>query len=150
MEYVKPWLPIDEQVDKLTSRGVIVPDRAAAVGLLRTLGYYRLTGYLYPFRTSERYVDEAGRGRTRVLSVYREGTSTEDAARLLDFDRELRLLVLDGVERIGIALRTQIGRTVGRIGAFAHEDPAPSSRHSPNPVPTLLLASLRPAGWMSG
>lgn len=122
-DYSKPWLSIDEPIDRLCARGVVVPDRAAAVGLLRTVGYYRLTGYLYPFCASKPIVDD-GRERIRVLSVYREGTSVEDAARLIAFDRKLRLLVLDAVERIEVALRTQIGHTVGRLGAFAHEDAA--------------------------
>lgn len=123
IDYAKPWLSIDDQVDKLAARGLAVPDRAAAMDLLRTVGYYRLTGYLYPFRASQPYIDDSGRERVRVLSAYREGTSIKDAAQLIDFDRELRLLVLDAVERIEIALRTQLGYTIGRVGAFAHEDP---------------------------
>lgn len=123
-DYVKPWLPIDDQIDKLSACGVVVTDRAGTVELLRTVGYYRLTGYLYPFRTSERYIGEDQHERTRILNTYREGTSIEDASLLIGFDRGLRLLVLDGVERIEIALRTQVGHTIGRIGAFAHEDSA--------------------------
>lgn len=121
MDYAKPWLPIDDQIDKLIAHGVTIADRAGAAKLLRTIGYYRLTGYLYPFCSSERYIGEDAREHTRILSTYREGTSIEDAALLLDFDRQLRLLVLDGVERIEIALRTQIGHTIGRIGPFAHQ-----------------------------
>ncbi|QTX03398.1 Abi family protein [Agromyces archimandritae] len=121
-DYAKPWLSIDEQIDRLSARGVIVTDRARTAELLRTVGYYRLTGYLYPSRSSETFLDEGGRERIRVLNTYREGTTVEAADRLIDFDRELRLLVLDGVERIEIALRTQIGYTVGRLGAFAHQD----------------------------
>lgn len=122
MEYTKPWLSIDEQVDTLTARGVTIADRGSAEELLRTVGYYRLTGYLYPFRQSESVTDSAGRIRTRVLSAYRTGTSIEQAAALIGFDRELRLLVLDGVERIEVAFRTQLGHTIGRVGSFAHED----------------------------
>lgn len=122
VDYAKPWLSIDEQIDKLTTRGLRISDRAEAAKLLGNVGYYRLTGYLYPFRTSEPYLDEAGRTRTRVLSRYREETLAEDAARFIGFDRELRLLVLEGVELIEIALRTRIGHTLGRLGAFAHED----------------------------
>lgn len=121
VDYAKPWLTFDDQIDKLIARGVIIADRVVAAKLLRTVGYYRLTGYLYPFRTSERYIDEDDRERTRVMNRYVEGTSIEDAARLLAFDHELRLLVLDGVERIEITLRTQIGHTVGRVGPFAHQ-----------------------------
>lgn len=123
VEYAKPWLSIGEQIDKLVARGVDVPDRDAFAELLRTIGYYRITGYLYPFRESEASRDEAGRARIRVLGHYRTGTSANDVARLIDFDRELRLLVLEGVERIEVALRTQLGRTLGRVSAFAHEEP---------------------------
>lgn len=124
MEYTKPWLSIDSQIDQLTSRGVLVSDRERLAHLLRTIGYYRLTGYLYPFKKSENYVDDNGRTRTRVLDVYCSGTTTESAAQLIAFDRDLRELVLDGVERIEVALRTQIGYALGRVSAFAHENPA--------------------------
>lgn len=122
MEYAKPWLSIDEQIDKLAARGLGIGERDRVAYLLRTVGYYRLTGYLYPFRESERVPAGAGRARVRVLGSYRPGTRIEDAARLIDFDRELRLLVLEAVERIEIALRTQVGHTIGRLGPFAHED----------------------------
>jgi len=122
MEYAKPWLSIDDQIDGLASRGLRVGDRGAASTLLREVGYYRLTGYLYPFRESESYMDDQGRERVRVLSSYRAGSRVEDAARLLDFDRQLRLLVLEGVERIEVALRMQLSYSLGRLSAFAHED----------------------------
>ena len=121
MEYAKPWLPIDAQIDRLTSRGVEIGDHEEAAHLLRTVGYYRLKGYLYPFRESERFVCDHGDTCVRVLSGYRTGTTLEDAARLIDFDRQLRILVLDAVERIEIGLRTQLGHTIGKLGPFAHE-----------------------------
>ena len=68
MEYSKPWLSVDEQIDHLVERGLFVSDRDGAAHLLRTVGYYRLTGYLYPFRLSERFTDDDGRERVRVLS----------------------------------------------------------------------------------
>jgi len=123
VDYTKPWLSISEQLDRLASRGADIGDRGRAAHLLRTIGYYRLTGYLYSFRESELVVDDGGRTRVRVLSAYRPGTTIEDAAKYIDFDRKLRLLVVEGVERIEIALRTQLGHTIGRVSAFAHEHP---------------------------
>jgi len=101
-EYLKPWLPLEQQVEQLASRGVNVGDRDSAAALLKAVGYYRLTGYLYPFRESEQYVDGDGRSRTRVLSVYRQGTRLDHAESVIDFDRRLRMLVMDGVERIEV------------------------------------------------
>ncbi|CAQ02035.1 Abi family protein [Clavibacter sepedonicus] len=122
MEYAKPWLSIEDQIEGLSRRGLEVGDRREAGAILRNVGYYRLTGYLYPFRQSERYVDDDGRKRTRILSSYEPGVRMDDAAQLIDFDRELRMLVLEGVERIEIALRMQLGYSLGQRSAFAHED----------------------------
>lgn len=121
-EYTKKWLSVDEQVAKLKARGVKVGDRESFRGWLRAVGYYRLTGYLYPFRESEPFLD-AGRTRFRILNRYRAGASVEQAAALIDFDRRLRMLVLEGIERIEISFRMQIGYVLGRQSAFAHTDP---------------------------
>jgi abortive infection bacteriophage resistance protein len=79
---------------------------------------------MYPFRASETYVDDEGRSRVRVLNHYRSGTSIEDAAALIDFDRRLRMLILDGIERIEISLRMRIGYELGRRSAVSHLEPA--------------------------
>jgi len=63
-----------QQVERLAGHGVDVADHERAAGLLKAIGYYRLTGYLYPFRESEQYIDDEDRTRTRVLSGYRSRT----------------------------------------------------------------------------
>ena len=78
-------------------------DRDHAAALLKAVGYYRLTGYLYPFRRSESYLSGDHRTRTRVLSGYRPGTTLNHAQSIIDFDRQLRMLVMDGLERIEVA-----------------------------------------------
>lgn len=124
MEYTKPWLPLEQQVDRLVERGLEVGERERAVAVLETIGYYRLTGYLYPFLASEEYGDDDGRVRTRVLGNYLPGTGLDDAVSVIDFDRRLRLLVLEGVERIEVAVRMRTGYVLGERSAFAHEDPS--------------------------
>lgn len=49
-EYMKKWLSLDDQIAKLTSRGVDVGNPESCRVLLKAIGYYRLTGYLYPLR----------------------------------------------------------------------------------------------------
>lgn len=122
VDYTKPWLPVEELVDKLMASGLRITHRANAISLLQTVGYYRLTGFLYPFRAPERSIGNDGRANTRALTTYRPGTTLEDACLLIDFDRELRLLVLEGVERIEVALRTKMGHAMGKLGPFSHED----------------------------
>lgn len=123
VEYSKPWLPIDQQIAKLQARGVDVPDHDECARLLRAIGYYRLTGYLYPFRSAADAVVD-GQPQRQIFSEYAPGTSILDAAQLIDFDRQLRMICLDGVERIEIALRMQIGYVLGRQSPFAHLAPS--------------------------
>ncbi|WP_402464490.1 Abi family protein [Isoptericola aurantiacus] len=82
--YTKPWLSVDEQVARLASRGVDVHPEARTAALLRSVGYYRLTGYLYPFRRSEWRSTEDGSG-LQVLSDDKPGTRIDHAAELIDF-----------------------------------------------------------------
>ena len=121
--YTKPWMPIEQQIIQLQGRGLVVDDPAAATLLLAEVGYYRLTGYLYPARESQPVIAEDGRPRVRILSSYRPGTRLEHAAELMAFDRRLRLHVLEAVERIEVSLRTQVGYILGRRSAFAHREP---------------------------
>jgi abortive infection bacteriophage resistance protein len=124
MQYTKEWLPLERQVERLTKRGLHIDDVAHATALLESIGYYRLTGYLYPFLESEDHVDDEGHLRKRVLNKYCEGTALHHAEAIIDFDRKLRLLVMDGVERVEIAVRMRTGYVLGRRSAFAHEDPS--------------------------
>ncbi|KIC65833.1 Abi family protein [Kocuria rhizophila] len=123
MEYTKQWLPLEAQVERLVQRGLDVDDPARAVRLLESVGYYRVTGYLYPFLESEKQIDDEGRTTIRVLDKYRPGTALHHAESILDFDRQLRMLVMEGVERVEVAARMRIGYVLGRVSPFAHEDP---------------------------
>lgn len=121
--YTKPWLSVDEQIDHLVEHGIHVGNRQNAAMVLSAIGYYRLTGYLYPFRESEQSTDAEGRPRVRVLDRYQPQTTLRRAEEITDFDRRLRMLVMDGIERIEVALRMQIGYVLGRVDPFAYEDP---------------------------
>jgi abortive infection bacteriophage resistance protein len=149
-EYTKPWLSVDEQIDRLTRHGLEIEDRGRAASVLRAVGYYRLTGYLYPFRESEADIDDDGRVRVRVFSDYRAGTALRNAEDLIDFDRSLRLLVMDGIERIEVAVRMRIGYVLGRRSPFAYENPAcfteaftAESTDSRGPAPSRHVQWLR-------
>ncbi|MGD7003807.1 Abi family protein [Corynebacterium halotolerans] len=57
-----------------------------------------------------------------ALDEFVEGTTLANVAEVYDFDRRLRLLTLDALERVEVAVRFQVGHTLGRRGAFAHTD----------------------------
>lgn len=106
MHYLKPALTFEQQADLLLQRGLIA-DRALLVGRLRAVSYYRLSAYWYPFRQP----DESLLPGTTLDAVWRRYV----------FDRRLRFLVIDAIERIEIAMRTRIANTLTVAhGPFAH------------------------------
>src|SRR4030042_1376333 len=70
MEYSKNPLTYDEQAYLLISRGLRV-DREALIQILKNVNYYRLTGYLYPFRKNFGEKDEFLEG-TSFSTVLRD------------------------------------------------------------------------------
>lgn len=111
--YTKPHLAFADQIRLLRSRGLLIDDEAEAERLLSTIGYYRLSGYWYVYRQLDN-----GRRDDRFVG----GTTFGRVVRLYEADRRLKLLLLDALERIEIALRVMIGFTLGRRGAYAHLD----------------------------
>ena len=65
--------------------------------VLRSIGYYRLSGYLYPFLEIP-----------KTNHIYKRGSTLNGALSLYEFDREFRLLVFNQIERIEIAVRSAI------------------------------------------
>lgn len=94
-----------------------VSDDALAEAYLNKIGYYRLSGYWYPYRLSK--MED---GATKVLDEFRPGTKFSEIVDLYVFDKRLRLLMMDVFERIEIALRVQITLQLGRYGLLAHRD----------------------------
>lgn len=112
MKYSKPALSIDDQLAKLVSNGLLVTDPPRAKHCLVGIGYYRLSAYAYPLR------EPSNRRR------FKTGSTFEQIIRLYEFDRELRLLVNDAVERCEIAIRSQIVNvTAMELGSHWFLDP---------------------------
>ena len=111
----------DGLVAKLSVRGLVFSEESELRSLLRTVGYYRIIGYLHSFRQPN-------------SDKYKPGTTLEMVWRLYSFDRRLRLLVMDALSRIEVALRAMIVREHLAVNAdlFGYVDPA-------------SLPSLRPA-----
>jgi len=112
--HTKNWKSIDEQIEILRDRGMIIEDNDHARLFLSRVGYYRLSGYWYPFRQ----VDENG----NRIDAFMEGTSFENVIGLYQFDRRLKLLALDALERIELAVQVDIAHLLGRHAPYAHHD----------------------------
>lgn len=93
MKYNKPPLSFEEQADRLLSRGMI-GDRDVMITRMQSVSYYRLSGYWYPFRLPD--------------SNFKPNTTFDMVWERYVFDRQLRILVMDAIERIEVAVRTQL------------------------------------------
>jgi abortive infection bacteriophage resistance protein len=115
--YSKPYLEIPDQLALIKSRGMSISDDALAQSFLNRIGYYRLSGYWYPYRES------VGTGASVVVGdKFRPNTKFSEVVELYVFDKKLRLLMMDVIERIEIALRVQITLELGKLGSHAHRD----------------------------
>lgn len=98
VRYTKRPLTIKEQVDLLLGRGM-TGDRDLMMRQLTVVNYYRLSGYCHTFRN-------------RNSETFHPGTTFELVWKTYAFDRRLRLLVMDALERIEVA--------VGSLVAYVH------------------------------
>lgn len=97
MQYAKSPLLISQQIETLERRGMIFSDRQLAEHYLSHISYYRLRAYTFPYQNNSDPNHPFWRATPfeRVLNDY-------------ILDRKLRVLVFDAMEKIEIALRTQI------------------------------------------
>ncbi len=106
MEYLKPALTFEQQAERLIGRGLDDP-RDELIDRLKAVSYYRLSGYLHPF--------------LRADDTYRPGTRLDAIWRRYTFDRRLRLLVMDPIERIEVNVRTALVYELAHSsGAFGY------------------------------
>lgn len=97
---------------------------ATAAVCLERVGYYRLSGYWYPFRKSSIQADPVtGKLKLIVDDNFRLGTTFHTVMDLYVFDKRLRLLFLDAIERVEVALRVDIALLIGKRHPWAHRDP---------------------------
>lgn len=118
--YRKPYQSVSHQIGLLEQRGMAFADKAKAGEYLRRLGYYRLSGYWYPFRAVQTiYI-----GTVFLEDKFKAGTDFQVITYLYAFDKRLRLLLIDAIERLELAVRTQIALVMGAIDPLAHRNPA--------------------------
>ena len=91
--YSKAPLSFQDQLILLEQRGLIIDDRPKAELYLKEISYYRLSAYYLPYQQTK--------------DLFNPGVKFSQIIKTYSFDRELRLLVFDCIERIEVAIRTQ-------------------------------------------
>ncbi|KHL69315.1 DNA-binding protein [Pseudomonas flexibilis] len=109
----KPAIDIPAQLELLKHRGLIIQDEDRARCFLEAVSFFRLTPYMRPFQQTDD-ADHRFKPSTRLHAL----------TRLYDFDRRLRLLVMDAIERIEVAARAVISNHMGpKYGAHWYLQP---------------------------
>lgn len=128
--YLKPWMSFEDQLNQLIQRGMTITDRALALECLSRIGYYRLSGYWYAFRERNDVIMLDGGKKPSKLKVtkvptddFKPGATFQNAVDLYVFDKQLRLLAMDALERIEIGLRVDITHGLGVLDPFAYMQP---------------------------
>lgn len=106
---LKPPATYKHMVNILKSRGLIIKNESKAIRILKRISYYRLTGYLLPYKVSEEF--------------YVEGTTFDQIVDLYHFDKRLRSLLLEILEYVEINMRSQISYHLAhKYGAECYKD----------------------------
>ena len=88
----KPFLTYQEQMKLLQKRNCRITDDKFCENVLKRIGYYRLTGYLLPFRVEG-------------SDLYQEGTCIEKVYQIYELDRNLRSLLFHNLKVIEVSLK---------------------------------------------
>ena len=99
--YMKISTSVEEQIEKLRSRGMKFQDESYAKEILLDIGYYRLGFYWFPFEKS--YPQKEN--RTHIL---KEESLFETCVELYNFDKGLRNILAGFLYDIEVNIRTKV------------------------------------------
>lgn len=98
IQFVKSFMTYDEQVVKLSSKNLCIPDIIHCTSLLKKFGYFDLvSGYKKAFKNKD--------------GTYKKNTTIDDIFALYNFDDELRKLFLSYILKIEKHLKVLIAYT---------------------------------------
>lgn len=93
---------------------MLISDEATARRCLCRIGYYRLSAYWYPFRSIQLGPPAPTENQSSLrLDTFVENTSYKEVLDFYIFDKRVKLLVSDGLERIEICMRALIANLLG-------------------------------------
>ena len=101
VNYTKICTLPQDLIPLLKQRGLVISDEQKAINYLSNIGYFRLSAYFYPLlkepKTEHLYKDDAT--FDKALDMYR-------------FDRKLRILLFNEIEKIEVAIRSAMNNLI--------------------------------------
>lgn len=110
---MKPAKTLDEMIDLMELRGLIVADRTILRDILFNSNYYRLSGYFRAFQKDPAHGD----------NDFRPDVTVTDFLEPYQLDVELRSMILRGTALIELTVRSRFAYLVARSGgAYTYMD----------------------------
>lgn len=103
VNFTKTYTSPAQLVALLQYRGLLIEDATKTENYLRHIGYYRFSAYLHPLLSIP-----------KEDHIFKKGASFNQALTMYCFDRHLRLLMFNQIEKIEIAVRSAIVNITSR------------------------------------
>lgn len=115
MRYTKQLLTLQQQIDILKERGLLIENEDEAKNAFDTISYFRLAGY---WRLME---------ADRQQHTFKPGSRFSQIMSLYHFDEKLRILVFSAIQQIEVAVRARM--ILQRIRFVGNEKQSHCQRH---------------------
>lgn len=107
MKYTKQAITIEQQIQVLRDRGLVIPDNQEASEILERISYFRLAEYW-------RHLEES-----HVSHTFKENSQFSDIISLYYFDKELKTLLFSAIQTIEVTMRSKmIKHFTAKFGPF--------------------------------
>ena len=92
IKFKKRPFPVEEQLKLLEKRNLTIKNKTKAIRYLENIGYYHLSVYFRPYYQNG--------------DIFKKNTTFQEIIDTYSFDRELKFLVFNHIERIEISVRS--------------------------------------------
>jgi len=101
INYTKTCILPQDMIPLLKKRGLDISGEQRAAGYLANIGYFRLSAYFYPLLKEP-----------KTDHIYKEGATFDMALDMYRFDRKLRILLFNEIEKIEVAIRSAMNNWI--------------------------------------
>jgi abortive infection bacteriophage resistance protein len=101
VNYAKTCTLPQDLIPLLKNRGLSIADEKKAISYLTNIGYYRLSAYCHPLLKDP-----------KTDHLYKNGATFDLVMNLYRFDRKLRILLFNEIEKIEVAIRSAINNWI--------------------------------------
>jgi abortive infection bacteriophage resistance protein len=101
VNYSKKCILPQDLITLLKNRGLSVTDEQKAINYLANIGYFRLSAYCFPL------LDEP-----KTKHLYKSGATFDLVINMYRFDRKLRILLFNEIEKIEVAIRSAMNNQI--------------------------------------